>query len=298
MIKNSGGVYGKQELFYAPEIVDVAVGVGIKKVSTPYFKEFLLAILAGAFIAFASEGSNMAAFNLFANPETYGLGKFVAGLIFGTGLMLVIVAGGEMFTGQTLILTAVLDRKVRVSQMLINWTLVWIGNLVGSLFLAYMMVNSGLFNSGDNVLAAMTIKIASYKVSLPFMSAFWLGLMCNWLVCPAVWMSFAAKDITGKLLAIFFPIWLFITSGFEHSVANMYYIPAGILAKSNPKWVEAAALYGVTPEKLEHLNWTTFFINNEIPVTLGNIVGGAILVGGYYWFVYKSGKKKAEKPLK
>lgn len=284
--------------FMPPEIVDVAVGVGIKKVSTPYFKEFLLAILAGAFIAFASEGSNMAAFNLFANPETYGLGKFVAGLIFGTGLMLVIVAGGEMFTGQTLIMSAVLDGKVRVSQMFVNWTLVWIGNLVGSLFLAYMMVESGLFNSGDNVLGAMTIKIASYKVGLPFMSAFWLGIMCNWLVCLAVWMSFAAKDITGKLLAIFFPIWLFITSGFEHCVANMYYIPAGILAKSNPKWVEAAALYGVTPEKLEQLNWTSFFLNNELPVTLGNIVGGGILVGGYYWFVYKSGKKKAEKALK
>lgn len=281
--------------FYAPaEIIDVALGVCVKKVSTPYFKEFLLAILAGAFIAFASEGSNMAAFNLFAKPETYGLGKALAGSIFGTGLMLVVVAGAEMFTGQTLILAAVLDGKVKPSQMLINWVLVWIGNLVGSVFLAYMMVQSGLFNSGDSVLGAMTIKIASYKVGLPFMSAFWLGVMCNWLVCLAVWMSFAAKDIVGKLFAIFFPIWLFITSGFEHCVANMYYIPAGIMAKSNPKWVEAAAQYGVTPEKLEHLNWTTFFINNELPVTLGNIVGGGVLVGAYYWFIYKQGRKDAD----
>lgn len=278
--------------FFAPaEIVDVAMAVCVKKVSTPYFKEFMLAILAGAFIGFASEGSNMAAFNLFARPETYGLGKVLAGSIFGTGLMLVIIAGAEMFTGQTLILGAVLDKQVTLKQMLTNWTLVWIGNLVGSVFLAYMMVQSGLFNSGDNVLGAMTIKIAVYKVSLPFMSAFWLGVMCNWLVCLAVWMSFAAKDIVGKLFAIFFPIWLFITSGFEHSVANMYYIPAGIMAKSNPKWVAAAAEYGVTPEKLDHLNWTTFFINNEIPVTLGNIVGGGVLVGAYYWFVYKQGKK-------
>lgn len=278
--------------FYAPaEIVDVALAVCVKKVSTPYFKEFLLAILAGAFIGFASEGSNMAAFNLFARPETYGLGKVLAGSIFGTGLMLVIVAGAEMFTGQTLILAAVLDGKVKLSQMLTNWVLVWIGNLVGSLFLAYMMVQSGLFNSGDSVLGAMTIKIASYKVGLSFMSAFWLGVMCNWLVCLAVWMSFAAKDIVGKLFAIFFPIWLFITSGFEHSVANMYYIPAGIMAKSNPQWVAAAAEYGVTPEKLEHLNWMTFFLNNELPVTLGNIVGGGVLVGAYYWFVYKQGRK-------
>lgn len=157
-----------------------------------------------------------------------------------------------------------------------------------------MMVNSGLFNSGDNLLGAMTIKIAASKVALPFMSAFWLGLMCNWLVCLAVWMSWAAKDIAGKLLAIFFPIWLFITSGFEHCVANMYYIPAGILAAANPKWVEVALAHGVTPEKLANLNWTSFFLNNELPVTLGNIVGGGVLVAGYYWFVYKSGKKKLE----
>lgn len=285
----------KKNFFAPPEIVDVAMAVCVKKVSTPYFKEFLLAILAGAFIGFASEGSNMAAFNLFARPETYGLGKCLAGAIFGTGLMLVIVAGAEMFTGQTLILGAVLDKQVTLKQMTINWVLVWIGNLVGSVFLAYMMVQSGLFNSGDNVLGAMTIKIAVYKTTLPFMSAFWLGVMCNWLVCLAVWMSFAAKDVTGKLLAIFFPIWLFITSGFEHSVANMYYIPAGILAKSNPKWVAAAAEYGVTPEKLDHLTWSSFFLNNELPVTLGNIVGGGLLVGAYYWYVYKQGKKQETK---
>jgi formate/nitrite transporter len=282
--------------FAPPEIIDVAIGVGIKKVSTPYLKEFMLAILAGVFIGFASEGSTMAAFNLLADPGTFGLGRVLAGAIFGTGLMLVIIAGAEMFTGQTLIIAAVLDKKVKIGRMLTNWGLVWIGNLVGGLFLAYMMVNSGLLNSGDNLLGAMTIKIAAGKVALPFMSAFWLGLMCNWLVCLAIWMSFAAKDIVGKILAIFFPIWLFITSGFEHSVANMYYIPAGILAKANPKWVEAALANGVTPEKLDALNWTSFFLNNELPVTLGNIVGGGILVAGYYWFIYKAGKKPTDPP--
>lgn len=283
-----------KKYFAPPEIVDVAIGAGIKKVSTPYLKEFMLAILAGVFIGFASEGSNMAAFNLLADPGTYGLGKCLAGAIFGTGLMLVIIAGAEMFTGQTLITAAVLDKKVRLSQMLINWGLVWIGNLVGGVFLAYMMSQSGLFNSGDSLLGAMTIKIAVGKVTMPFMSAFFLGLMCNWLVCLAVWMSFAAKDITGKILAIFFPIWLFITSGFEHSVANMYYIPAGILAKANPKWVEVALAHGVTQDKLDTLNWTSFFLNNELPVTLGNAVGGGLLVAAYYWFVYKSdfGKKE------
>jgi formate/nitrite transporter len=278
--------------FMPSEIVDVAIATGIKKVSTPYYKEFVLAILAGAFIAFASEGSNMAAYNLLANPETFGLGKALAGAIFGTGLMMVIVAGAEMFTGQTLIVAAVMDKKVKIPKMLINWVLVWIGNLVGGLLLAYMMHNSGLFNSSAGLLGGMTIKIAAYKTSLPFMSAFWLGVMCNWLVCLAVWMSFAAKDITGKLLAIFFPIWLFITSGFEHSVANMYYIPAGIFAKSNPKWVQAAMDHGVTQDMLNDLNWTNFFLVNELPVTLGNIVGGGLLVAGVYWFVYKQGQNK------
>lgn len=278
--------------YFAPsEITDVAIGVGMKKVSTPFLKEFVLAILAGAFIGFASEGSNMAAYNLLANPDTFGLGKCLAGSIFGTGLMLVIVAGAEMFTGQTLIAAAVMDKKVRLTQMLSNWSLVWIGNLVGGLFMAYMMTQSGLFNSSAGLLGGMTIKIAAYKTSLPFMSAFWLGLMCNWLVCLAVWMAYAAKDITGKILAIFFPIWLFITSGFEHSVANMYYIPAGILAKSNPKWVQAAMDHGVTQEMLDGLNWTNFFFVNELPVTLGNAVGGALLVAGVYGFVYKQGKK-------
>lgn len=277
-----------------PEIVDYTLQTGVKKANTPILAQLLLGFLAGAFIAFAAEGSNMAAFNLFAEPTTYGLGKALAGSIFGTGLMLVVVAGGELFTGNTMMLAALFEKKITLSKLLQNWIFVYIGNLLGSLFIAYMMVKSGLFNSGDNVLGAVTIKIAAYKVGLSFEQAFFLGIMCNWLVCLAVWMSYGAQDIAGKLLAIFFPIWLFITSGFEHSVANMYYIPAGILAKGNEKWVAAAMEHGVTAEKLAHLNWHTFAVNNLIPVTLGNIVGGGLLVAGVYWFTYtKVSKKKA-----
>lgn len=286
-IEESEDLFVENKNFLMPaEITQATIANGIKKAGLPVVKQLVLGILAGAFIAFAAEGSNMAAFNLFARPETYGLGKAMAGAIFGTGLMLVVIAGGELFTGNTMILAAVLERKVTLPSMLKNWTFVYLGNLVGSLFLAYMMVQSGLFNSGSNVLGAMTIKIAAYKTGLHFLPAFYLGIMCNWLVCLAVWMATGAKDIVGKIMAIFFPIWLFITSGFEHSVANMYYIPAGILAKANPAWVAEAAKYGVTPEKLAHLNWNTFFINNLIPVTLGNIVGGGILVAGVYWFAY------------
>jgi len=270
---------------------NITVQTGIKKVGMKSFNVIMLGILAGVFIAFAAEGSNMAAFNLFAKPETYGLGKVLAGSIFGTGLMLVILAGGELFTGNTMILAGVLDGKVKLKDMLKNWGLVYVGNFIGSVFIAYMMVQSGLFNSGANVLGGMTIKIAAYKVGLPFMSAFYLGIMCNWLVCLAVWMAYGAKDMVGKMFAIFFPIWLFITSGFEHSVANMYYIPAGILAKANPAWVAAS---GIAPAKLTSLNWGTFMINNLIPVTLGNIVGGGVFVAGIYWFVYIKNAVKTE----
>jgi len=181
--------------------------------------------------------------------------------------------------------------------MLKNWFFVFLGNFVGSIFIAYMMNASGLFTSGANVLGAVTIKIAAYKVSLTFTQAFFLGIMCNWLVCLAVWMAYGAKDMTGKIFAVFFSIWLFITSGFEHSIANMYYIPAGILAKSNKAFVEAAAVLGVTPEKLNHLNWVSLFTKNLLPVTLGNIVGGGIFVAAVYWYVYIRNTKNIEKKV-
>lgn len=268
------------------EIAAYTVEAGQKKAKLKPLHMLVLGFLAGAFIAFASEGSNMAAYNLLAKPETYGLGKALAGSIFGTGLMLVLVAGGELFTGNTLIFMGVLERKVKLSAMLKNWFFVYVGNFLGSLFIAYLMNLSGLFESSHGLLGGVTIKIAAGKVGLTFLQAVVLGILCNWLVCLAVWMCYGAKDMAGKLLAVFFPIWLFITSGFEHSVANMYYIPAGILAKSSSTFVEAALSLGVTPEKLDHLNWTTFFTRNLLPVTLGNIIGGAFFVGAVYWFVY------------
>ena len=268
------------------EITEATIQTGIKKSKMTIRNMLILGILAGAFIAFAAEGSNMAAFNLFAKADTYGLGKVLAGAVFGTGLMLVLIAGGELFTGNTMILAGVLDKKVSIKAMLKNWFFVYVGNFIGSIFIAYMMYESGLFSSGENMLGAVTIKIATYKVGLTFMQAFFLGIMCNWLVCLAVWMAYGAKDMTGKIFAIFFPIWLFITSGFEHSVANMYYIPAGIMAKDNKTLSDAAAVLGVTSEKLSHLNWNTFFTQNLMPVTLGNIVGGGIFVAAVYWYVY------------
>lgn len=266
------------------EITDAIIYTAEAKAGGSFQKLLILGILAGAFIAFAAEGSNMAAFNLLAVPETYGLGKVLAGAVFGTGLMMVVLAGGELFTGNTMILAAVCEKKVTFGRMLRNWVIVYAGNLIGSLLIAYMMVHSGLFASGGEMLGAVTVKIAVYKVGLDFAKAFYLGIMCNWLVCLAVWLATAAESMIGKIFAIFFPIWLFITSGFEHSVANMYYIPAGLMAKSQMNF---AALSGLTQEALDSLTWSAFFVQNLIPVTLGNIVGGGVFVGMVYWYVYK-----------
>ena len=274
-----------EKMYFDPdEILEVTVQKGIAKASTSIWKLLCLGFLAGVFIAFASEGSNMAAFGLFAKPETYGLGKFIAGLIFPVGLILVLLAGAELFTGNNLIIAAALEKKVSLTAMLKNWIAVYIGNLIGSVFIAFLIVQSGQLSSGASLLGGITIKIAYGKVSLSFVQAVFLGIMCNWLVCLAVWLCYGAKDMTGKMLAAFFPIWLFITSGFEHSVANMYYIPAGIFSKSVPAY---AAASGLSAEALSNINWAAFFIKNLMPVTLGNIIGGAFFVGMFYWICYK-----------
>ena len=269
------------------EIAAYTSDVGLAKAQRTIPSLSILAFCAGAFIAFAAEGSNMAAYNLLANADTYGLGRALAGAVFSVGLMMVVLAGGELFTGNNLIIVAVLDRRVTVRRMLVNWFFAYFGNLLGSLLIAWMMIQSGLFNASDGLLGGMTIKIAASKTALSFQAAFTLGILCNWLVCIAVWVSYAAKDIDGKAMMIFFIIWLFIISGFEHSIANMYYIPAGILAKGNSQWL---AMSGLGAERLAGLNWGAFITKNLIPVTLGNIVGGSGMVGFLYWLAL--GKKK------
>ena len=265
------------------EISAFSVETAVKKAGLSWWKQLVLAIMAGAFIAFASECSSMIAFNLLAEPDTYGLGRCLAGAVFPTGLILVVIAGAELFTGNTMIGVAVAEKRLGISPVLINWFFVYLGNLLGSVLVAYMVVHSGLLKSGANLLGGVTIRIGAYKCGLGFNEAFYLGILCNWLVCLAVWMAWGAKDIGAKVLAIFFPIWLFVASGFEHSVANMYYIPAAIFAKATPAFVEAAA---ISPEALANLTWTSFFMKNLLPVTLGNIVGGLVFVALAYWLVY------------
>jgi formate/nitrite transporter len=264
------------------EIAQSFIGIGQKKAELAPVQQIILGILAGAFIAFASEGSNAAIHTV----ESVGLGKALAGALFSTGLMLVLVAGGELFTGNCLMIIACAENKISPFSMLRGWVCVYAGNFIGSVVLAYLISGSGQLAYSGGLLGGFTLKLATYKVGLTFAKAFFMGILCNWLVCLAVWMAAAAGDIAGKLLAIFFPIWLFITSGFEHSVANMYYIPAGIMAKAVPVYVEQALKLGATPEDIASLTWGSFCFRNLIPVTLGNIVGGGLFVGLVYWFVY------------
>ena len=266
------------------EIVDYTEESGVKKALMPLNRTILLSFLAGVFIALASVGSNIISHNI----EDIGLAKYLAGLIFPTGLILVVIAGAELFTGNNLISVATLAGRVKWSKYMWNLTLVWFGNLVGSVFIALLIYLSGQLDYSEGLLGAYTIKAASIKTSLSFTQAFSSGILCNLLVCLAVWMSYAAKDIAGKSLVIFFPIWLFIASGYEHSVANMYYLSAGLMAKTDAVFLsQAGTEFGISSENLNNLTIINAFTDNLIPVTLGNLVGGALFVGAWYWWAYK-----------
>jgi formate/nitrite transporter len=237
-----------------------------------------LGILAGAYIAFGAEGSTMVAHDI----ASIGLARLLTGAVFAVGLMMVVIAGGELFTGNILITIGVLNRSVRLRSMLKNWLVVYFANFAGALLVAYLMYASGLWAYNSNQVGVAVLKAAVAKTSLSFGMAFARGILCNWLVCLAVWMAFAGKDVVSKIFGIFFPITLFVSSNFEHSIANMYYIPAGILAKNMPAVVEASHL----GTKLDGLTWHNFLFANLVPVTLGNIVGAALFVAFFYWFAY------------
>lgn len=269
------------------ETLDALMKAAELKASMPLKRIIIFGIFAGVYIAFAGAGANMASFNLLANPETFGLGKILSGTIFTVGLMLVVLGGAELFTGNTTMIAAVAEKRITASSMLKNWIIVYICNFIGGVLIAFMVYYSGGLNAGNGLLGAMTVKIASGKVNLEFGQALVSGIMCNWLVCMAVWLSTGAQTTIGKIFSIFFPIWLFVTAGFEHSVANMFFIPAGIFASGNELFV---SLSGVSQDILSNLNWSGMLINNLFPVTIGNIIGGSFCVAMGYYAALKSEK--------
>jgi len=268
-------------------IATAMIAIGKAKANLSISRMLLLGILAGAFIGFGSELATMTTYDM---PKYLGVGftKLIFGSVFSVGLMLVIIAGAELFTGNNLILIKVLNRDGDLGKMFKSWFWVYIANFAGSLLLVWIMYASGLWKTGDFAVGAKALAIANGKVNLGWWEAFTRGIGCNWLVCLAVWMAVASKDIIGKIFGIYFPIMAFVASGFEHCVANMYFIPMGLLLKGNATVVAAAGLTG----KLANLTWGGFFVNNLIPVTLGNIVGGSLCVATVYWLAYL---KKSEK---
>ncbi|RLD63923.1 MAG: formate/nitrite transporter family protein [Bacteroidetes bacterium] len=274
------------------ELAKSFVAVGEAKAKNSAIKLFVLGILAGCFIGFAAHLATVVAtgWTIGGAPALFGLKKFFIGAVFSTGLMLVIIPGSELFTGNNLMSIAFMNRNISFGQLLRNWGIVFVGNFVGSIFLAWMFARmSGLTNGpiGGTAIAIAVGKTAALDGhNLQF---FFRAIGCNWLVCLAVMMASCAQDIGGKILAIFFPIMAFVTSGFEHIVANMYFIPAGIFSKHFDKAIEAS---GKAPEVLAGLNWGSMITQNFITVTLGNIVGGAIFCGCVYWWIYVRETKK------
>ena len=254
---------------------------GVGKASMDTMSMFALAILAGAFIAF---GAVFYTFVVHNSTLSLGLTQLIGGLVFCLGLILVIVAGAELFTGNNLIVMAYVSGDITMAQLLRNWIIVYLGNFVGALVIVGLIHFSNHWSFGDVGIKALLI--ANNKVNLPFTEAIAKGILCNALVCLAVWLCYACRSVTDKILVILFPITAFVALGFEHSVANMYFIPAGLLLSDNATMVSAATQAAGGTFDLSQLTVSVFLFNNLLPVTIGNILGGGILVALVYWFIY------------
>ena len=250
------------------QVVNTYGDVGGKKCQNTPLAVFLLAILAGALIAFAGAATNTAAHTAGA----VGTVRLICALLFPFGLAIVILMGAELFTGNCLIAISVLQKKASLAGMLKNWIIVYSGNFLGSVLVAALCAYCGQFNYSGGELAVFTMSLAAGKCSLSFANGLFLGAACNVLVCLGVLCAMTAKDTTGKILGAFVPVALFVLCGFEHSVANMYYVPAGLFAKSDPAYAALAAEAGLD---LTELTWSNFLLRNLVPVTLGNILGGS-----------------------
>jgi len=265
-------------------MAEKAESSGLAKVSLGPFRMFALAVLAGAFVALGAVFATTVTTGA-SGEMPYGIIKLIGGLAFCLGLILVIGAGAELFTGNNLIVMAWAHRKVTTRQLLRNWSIVYVGNFVGSMLTAVGMLLTKQYTFNSGAIGLNALNIANGKVQLDFMQAIMLGVFCNALVCLAVWLCIGARSATDKILAILFPVTAFVAAGFEHSVANMFFIPMGLLIKGTAG-AEFWSAIGKTAADYSHLTWGNFFLANLLPVTIGNIIGGALMVGGVYWFVY------------
>lgn len=269
------------------ETVSKLSEVSREKASMPVSSLIILGFLAGAFIAFAAQGSTVAAHDI----PTFGAARLITGIVFPVGLILVILAGAELFTGNSLMGIGVLRGSIGVGGLLRNYSIVYAANFLGSVTMAYLMNASGLWHMNSSRVGLSVVNIALGKVSLTFTEAVVRGILCNWVVCLAIWIATRVQEVAGRILGMFIPIMLFVLSGFEHSIANMYYIPAGILAAADPS-IASLPGFPSAAAKMGVLTWGSFFSRSLLPVTLGNLVGGLVFVSLLYWLVYGRSKAK------
>jgi formate/nitrite transporter len=277
------------------EMATRAESLGVRKAEMPFLKMFMLSVLAGAFIAlgaiFATTvGAGGMAITApdgtvpFNSGLPYGVTRLLMGLVFSLGLIRVVVGGAELFTGNNLIVMAWANGKVTSSALLRNWVIVYFGNFVGSIGTAVLMFLTRQYTFGASSVGIAALKIGVAKVDLTFIQAMALGILCNALVCLAVWLTYSARSTIDKIVAIIFPISAFVAAGFEHSVANMYFIPYALFIRDfDPNFVTAI---GDKVPHLDLLTWQAFLVKNLIPVTIGNVIGGAVLVAAAYWAIF------------
>ena len=277
------------------EMATKAEYLGVRKAEMPFLKLFMLAVLAGAFISlgaiFATTvGAGSMAITasggeaVYSTGLPYGVNRLLVGLVFCLGLILVVIGGAELFTGNNLIAMAWASGKVSGRALLRNWGIVYLGNFVGSFGTVILMFLTRQYTFGANSVGIAALKIGVAKVEFSFVQALALGILCNALVCLAVWLTFSARTTVDRIVAIIFPITAFVAAGFEHSIANMYFIPYALIVKYfDPSFM---ATVGDKVAHLELLTWKAFIVNNLIPVTIGNIIGGVVFVAAIYWAIY------------
>jgi formate/nitrite transporter len=259
-----------------------AEDVGVAKAEMEFGKLFALAVLAGAFISLGALFSTVVTAG---GATSAGISRLLGGVVFSLGLVLVVVAGAELFTGNTLVIIAFASRRVRFVRLLRNWAIVYVGNIVGAVATALLVVLSRRLESGDGSIGIRALDIASTKTSLKVPDAFFSGILANTLVCLAVWLSMSARSVTDKVIAVVPPVAAFVAIGFEHSIANLYFVPVAMFQRAlapDSFWTTTKT----TANAYRSITVPRFIERNLIPVTLGNIVGGALLVGLTYWFVY------------
>ena len=271
-------------MFSPKEIAQNYITLGEAKAGYSVLKMLVLGVMAGMFVALAGVGATISQTTVAGTSIAY-TGKLLGALVFTTGLAMVLIAGSELFTGNCLIIVSVLAKSVKPGAMLKNWFFVYLGNFIGGFIVVLITVYGGTYSSFGNLAAVTAITTAVSKVSLSFGDALLRGILCNFLVCVAVWMAFAAKDVAGKIAALFLPIMLFVLCGYEHCIANAYFIPTGLLAARDTVYL--GAYYAASgASSVASLTWGAMFVRNIIPSTLGNIIGGAGMVGAVYWFAY------------